>query len=399
MKKFSLPLLILLICTYFGSLEAFAQDIPPEQNNRLFSFEVANVYFEIDADFGGHISSLMLDDSEILFLDKNYGGTDYLWGSTFWHAPQNGNDGWGWPPLAALDSEPYSGGIDGNYVIIESGTDPVYELSFTKSISASSADTSITIVYTINNDGSEARSCSPWEVTRVLPSLSFFTSGEGEIIGGLADYAERIHATTWYQFNNTQNGGAKFQSDGGGNWFAHVTPDSILFIKQLENVASDGNAPGQREIELWLTSDLLYIELENQGLYESIEPGGSTDYTVKWILRKVPAGIPIEKGSQNLVNFVHKILDEQLEEVPDDIEIVHTVKQQDLFVTDQLLVIDNMSAGLKTLQIYDLTGKPVLNKQFTESRIELNMSAFSTGIYFYQIRYDSQLRAGKLIVQ
>ena len=71
-------------------------------------------------------------------------------------------------------------------------------------------------------------------------------------------------------------------SDEG--WFAHVDEDSVLFIKQFANVPYGSEAPTEGEIELWLTGDHSYIELENQGKYEEIPAEYQSEYLVKWYL-------------------------------------------------------------------------------------------------------------------
>ena len=116
-------LIILLI-----ALNTLAQDVTPQKDGDLYSFQVADMYFEVDESFGGRISSLKLGDEEIMFVDRNY-ADGILWGSTLWPAPQSV---WGWPPSTILDSDPYTAEISGNYVIMASEVDGNSNLRFKK---------------------------------------------------------------------------------------------------------------------------------------------------------------------------------------------------------------------------------------------------------------------------
>ena len=95
------------IIILFIALNTSAQDITPQQNGDLYSFQVADMYFEVDQNFGSRISSLKLGDNEVMFVNRDY-ADPILWGSTLWPAPQSV---WNWPPSTTLDSDPYSGGL------------------------------------------------------------------------------------------------------------------------------------------------------------------------------------------------------------------------------------------------------------------------------------------------
>jgi hypothetical protein len=391
----ALPILILLFSNSF----IYAQDITPAEDGDFYSFQVSDVFFEVDASFGAHLSSLMLGEKEILFNERS--GTGYLWGSTFWHSPQSE---WNWPPATVLDEEPYSGGIEGNSVILQSGTESNFHVSFTKTFFASSADTSVTIIYNINNNGSSAITLAPWEVTRVpAEGITFWPMGEGTVTGDLSEYTEIIDDIAWYGYKDSDIGSRKFFSDGADGWFAHLNEDSILFVKQFADVPSGDEAPGEGEIELWLTGDHYYIELENQGIYDEIPADYLSEYKVKWYARKIPKNITLEVGNKELVDFVESFLSDPIIQnpvAPITPDLIITPVIAHLIVMDGVLSISELPMGQFMLEIFDLSGKLVQSVELqaeNENIVHLNEQA--PGIYIYRLSGNKYLGTGKLVIQ
>ena len=76
------PYLVLALSTILLMLSksvTYAQDIPPASDGDLYSLQVANVYFEVDAGYGAQISSFQLNDQEILFPGPEETHSD-IWG-------------------------------------------------------------------------------------------------------------------------------------------------------------------------------------------------------------------------------------------------------------------------------------------------------------------------------
>jgi hypothetical protein len=392
----SIPVVCLIIL--FIALNTSAQDITPQKDGDLYYFQIADMYFEVDQSFGGRISSLKLGDKEIMFVNRDY-SDGILWGSTLWPSPQSV---WNWPPSAVLDSEPYSGGISGNNVILTSDIDGNSNLRFKKTFYASQQDTSVTILYTLINEGQDTENDAAWEVTRV-PSggMSFFPAGEGSVTGGFANYVEKINNVSWYEYENSDAGGDKFFSDGSNGWFAHVNDDSILFIKQFDNVHHDSVAPGENEIELWLNGDHAYIELENQSKYYSIEPGNSVEYEVKWYLRKIPEDIEISKGSTELVNYITEVTGAE----PDIGTLTpgYRILARNIYAISNshpgYTAFKNLPAGILMLEMYDLTGKLLISKTVSSDNNYLYVDDLQPGMYIYVIYSELITGAGKLVIE
>lgn len=296
-----------LTCLFFitNVYTSASQNLIPVENNGIFSFLTHDFKFEVNSHKGGKACSFSLNDKEIIYIDS----TEYLWGSTFWPSPQKE---WNWPPSDQLDLGKYEGKIVENSIVLTSQKDSVTGFIFKKIIVASDKNKSVTLTYRMINKSGKTKYNAPWEVTRVAcGGLTFFPKGDGELWGKLTPYFQEIDGIVYYKYEKSHSGRKKFNSDGKEGWLAHITSDRLLFIKQFDDIPLKNQAPGEAEIELWLTPEHSHIELENQGQYVKIENRDSIDYVVKWYLRKIPQDIKVEIGNNEMINYVYKVLDVQ----------------------------------------------------------------------------------------
>ncbi len=303
-------IVIYFICLFLviGKNEMKGQ-IAPDSSNGKYSFHLKTTYFEISRNEGARISSLKMNGKEIMYVDKSGGNNN--WGSTFWPSPQSA---WGWPPSAILDKNPYAAITKANGVIMESGISAAPSYSFKKTFSASNADTSISIRYTIKNHNAAVSQVAPWEITRV-PSggLTFFPRGTTPMRGALFPLMKDSIGIIWFDYDSTKipTGVPKLFSDGSEGWIAHVNNDRILLIKKFTDTPASLKAPEEDEIEIYADPTKLYVEIEQQGAYSSLNAGATSNWNVKWIARKLPEGIPIEAGNQKLAHYVRSVIARQ----------------------------------------------------------------------------------------
>lgn len=276
-----------------------------KQEGDLYSIRTSDLYFEVDASFGAHVSSFKVKEHELLYFSGIEG--DYLVGSTLWPSPQRV---WEWPPSAELDREPYSARIVDNSIVMESKVDPVSGLMFRKIFRAAEKGEYIKINYEVINSANTETRVAAWAVTRVPSqgSLTFFPSGEGAVSGPLAAQTVLIDKIVWFQQKSTNPEGAKFFSDGSEGWLAHVSKDRFLFVKHFEDVPANVQAPEEAEIELYYKNQHELIELENQSAYFTVPAGGSFEYAVEWHAVKLPDHFEVNAGSSHLVESVKKLL-------------------------------------------------------------------------------------------
>lgn len=274
--------------------------------NGMYNIKINNYELEADPESGGRISSLKLNGKN--FLTGKEINASY-WGSTLWPSPQKI---WG-ANLKEMDDRAYAASIEKNVIKMTSQKDPKLGFVFTKEISGNTQKGSFDIKYTIINQSDSVRQVAPWEVTRVYPDgLAFYPKGNGERWGNLASQAEDINGITWfdYQADKIQPGQNKFFSDGAEGWIAQVNED-IIFIKQFPDIPLEKAAPSEAEVEIYTNPQKSYVEIEQQGAYEALQPGASLHWQVTWYIRKLPPTLTREKGNAGLVAYVRKLVNTQ----------------------------------------------------------------------------------------
>lgn len=263
-------------------------------------FAGSDLTLEVDPSLGGRVIRFVFDGVEIL-TDRSVNATN--WGATFWTSPQSA---WGWPPVEAIDSASYAAVLDDETLVLTSDAARLRdtEVSVEKRVSVDASG--VTLAYTVRNVGDTSVSLAGWEVARVpTGGLTFFKAGASvaSTVGSFP-YTER-DGVVWFDGAASRRGDSKLVADGSGGWLAHVVAHptgGVLFVERFADVPASEQAPGEGEIELFAASD--YVELENQGAFTTIAPGGSVTHTVHWSARRVPAAVPVEVGSKALVGLV-----------------------------------------------------------------------------------------------
>jgi hypothetical protein len=269
----------------------------------------------VDASMGARISRFSLDGTNVLTgpdVDpENYGGT-------YWPSPQSSwcQSGVGcWPPIGPLDSRMYTGSIDPTTHVIQltSGTAlivgfPDSAVTVTKQFTPVPASGAVDVTYTLTNvSPSVAVTVAPWQVSRVQATggLTFFASSDGSAT--YTDGSDPAFTFTdaggdlWYQFSAVATD-SKSLADGSG-WLAHVTAGGLLYLVASPDIQPSEAAPGEAEVELFAGPGADYLEMETQGAYTNVPPGGTLVWTVRWKLRRVPRGTSVAAGSADLVSF------------------------------------------------------------------------------------------------
>ena len=277
--------------------------------NNHYTLQVGSMKMVIDAGVGARITEFSLNDTNVLTapaVDQSAGHNNY--GCTFWTSPQAA---WSWPPVAALDSQAYSGVIDAatNSVELVSGTATISNtpLTVTKRFVPVPESGAIDVTYTITNlSSSLAIKLAPWQISRVAGTggLTFFAKGTGTYTStgtlALTD-ADGIY---WFTFAAaTVN--SKALSDGAG-WIAHVTKDKLLLLFEYPDIQATEAAPNEAEVEVYTGPNGDYVEVEPQGAYTSLEPGATREWKVRWKLRQIDSSTTVSAGSASLQAFAQQ---------------------------------------------------------------------------------------------
>ena len=274
----------------------------PELKDGIYRITL-NSDIEINPASGARVTSLKLDGTDFLTgpaINPKY------WGSSFWLSPQKD-----WNDFShILDNIPFKASVENNVIKLTSGKDSSTGLIFSREISGNLKTNFFTIKYSITNASTAIHKIAPWEVTRVnINGLAFFPRGEGERWGSMASMAEDSAGITWFKHDAVTfpPKHLKLFSDGKEGWVAQVN-NNVIFIKIFPDMALQKAAPSEAEIEIYTNQDRTYVEIEDQGAYETLQPGASMNWEVSWFIGKLPANIKPVKGNSDLPKYVRRIV-------------------------------------------------------------------------------------------
>jgi hypothetical protein len=255
---------------------------------------------EIDPTDGGRMTELSLDGANVLVVR----GAAASHGSSFWPSPQRD---WDWPPPAELDREPWRATLADGALSLESGVSRVLELSALQRVTP--APHGVRIEHRFHNHGPAARAVAPWRNSRVGPrGLTFYPSPAATLDGSTLKLAPTDDGITWLAHDPaTMTENAKSFGDGAEGWLAHVDGRG-LFLMTFPKVPRAAQAPTEAEIELYVDRTGLFVEVEQQGAYEPVAPGATSEpWTVRFQLHALPSGVPALPGAA-LVSWVRGLV-------------------------------------------------------------------------------------------
>ena len=284
---------IIALLTAFG-LSAGAHVNEGEEG--VFTLKSGHAAITIDTNKGGKVLSLKYDDKEVISQSR----FPESFGSTFWTSPQKE---WNWPPVSEFDKQPYQVKEQSDKrLVITSNVSQRLGMSVGKEFSAGKQDGSFVVTYSIKNEGSEARSVAPWEITRVpnADGMIFFEVVDSIWPSGLMNF-EEAQGAYWFKTDEAPQN-RKVNADGKG-WLAY-SANGLLLVKQFQDLKAGEPAPGEAEIQVYLNRGKSFIELESQGAYKLLQPGESLTWTVRWFLTPTTETQP----SASLVKTVKKLI-------------------------------------------------------------------------------------------
>ena len=242
-------------------------------------------------------------------------------GDTFWPSPQAR---WDWPPPPILDAGPYEVLADSDDALtMLSAPDPSVGLQVSKRYRL--VQDGVDIEFTVTNTSAAPNALAPWHVTRA-PRIGLIVWATGEPFRDedrLVKQAEDpgcwyVHARGTAPFPGLVTDGAhsavvvrdvprtcKLFTDARG-WLAHVH-DATLFLRVFPDLSPSQAAPRQGEVELFFGLERDYIELENQGAHEVLDPGAALAYRVQWRFARVDPDLPADRITPELVAAIEAL--------------------------------------------------------------------------------------------
>lgn len=264
-----------------------------------YSISVGDVEMIVDAGEGGKILSYKLDGKEVIETTRI---NPFSYGSTFWSSPQKE---WSWPPVKEYDMDPYEIEERENSLFLTSRVSPKYQYRFTKEFRIDPDKETIAITYSIKNESDTEKQVAPWEISRVPgDGIMFFEASEDDITPATGTLPFTFgEGMAWYVYDTAPQH-RKINADGTG-WLAYSN-NGLLFIHQYEDLDKTQPAPGEAELQIYVNMGKAYIELEGQGKYETLKPGESLEWTVRWYLVSNPYPL---LPSKELAELARKVLD------------------------------------------------------------------------------------------
>jgi hypothetical protein len=280
-----------------------SRPVVPSLEAGRYVFRAADLELEVDPSTGGRITRFSLSGTNVLtgpdVVAHGDGSTPDMYGSTFWTSPQAT---WGWPPETALDNAALPATLDGAVLRLDSQPGATTGYRVRKQFSFDPVRNRVSLEYVLSNQ-SGTLAAAPWEVSRVpKEGLVFFAAASAATSASTLP-AQLIEGVSWVDVKQAPPMDSKLFQDGAEGWLAYVYRD-LVFIKLFDDVPAAQQAPGEAEIEVFVSGNYEYVEIEQQGPYALLPIGGSSSWTVGWLLRKLPDGMSATLGNAALVAWV-----------------------------------------------------------------------------------------------
>lgn len=276
----------------------------PTVEGSIYRWQVGEAVLEVDAAVGARVTAFRIGDDNILIGPE----VDPLnYGSTFWTSPQAD---WRWPPVLEIDSDPYHVEGSPGVPVFVSRPGPPLGIAVSKRVDVDGRREAVAITYRLINRSDVTQKAAPWEISRVAAGgLTFFPLGEGVFAPSNLS-VRQIDGVIWFAYDPEPiTDHQKVFADGREGWIAHVDPTrKLILVKAYPPVGRAEQAPGEAQIEVYANPQHTYVEVEEQGRYEALPPGGEVSFTVTWYLRRLPAGMRAAAGNQDLLAYVRRLV-------------------------------------------------------------------------------------------
>ena len=265
---------LLLLAMLSGSALLSAQTVRPLEGSK-YEIAIGDNTMTVDAGQGGKILSFKHGDQEVISQMR----FPNAYGSTFWTSPQVE---WNWPPVREYDSMSYTADVHNGTLILTGHASERFGYRIRKTFTPDPKDGAIVVSYTIINEGDAEKKVAPWEITRV-PNGGFvlFDAHPKDVTP--ADLMQVSSSNGVARIDiDVANENRKVNSDGKG-WLAFCD-NGLVLLKRFKNLKPSEPAPGEAEIQVYINGRKTFVELESQGPYTTLKPGGFLHWSVRWYL-------------------------------------------------------------------------------------------------------------------
>ena len=293
---------LLAVAAAFAATALSAQTVQ-KLDDEKYAVSVQDLSMTVDAAHGGKILSFKLGEQEVIAQNpaaapqpapaegqppRRRWFNPNSYGSTFWTSPQKE---WNWPPVPEYDSLPYTAEVKDGPVQVAGVTIPAlfltgqvskYGYRVCKVFTVDPSDLAFIVTYSIVNESGETRKVAPWQITRVPNGgfLEFDATPEGVTPADLMKVAFDDGMATLEVDVAGEN--RKINVDGKG-WL-NFRDNGLVLTQRFPDIAQEEAAPGEAEIQVYIDARKSFVEIEAQGPYTELQPGGKLDWTVRWYL-------------------------------------------------------------------------------------------------------------------
>ncbi len=310
--SFSYIFCLLLLLSACNRTDNEELEIPKFVSRQGHDFSLHNGFatLTVSPQKGGRVIGLKANDVELLALEPKDAEKVNSYGSVLWSSPQSE---WNWPPLASLNTSPYSVGCDSNKtaIVLTSEIEPKTGYQFIKYYSLGDKPETFKMRYKIINHSDQAKDVAVIENTRVNPvGLVFFPKGDTEANSGIFYPLEIqiLDGIVWHRFAPEKIGQDhhKLMMDGKEGWLAYQKR-SYLLVKRFQDVLANQSPETEREIEIFGHTSRSFAEIKHQSALHYLKPGESFEWEVEWQVKKLPEETNIQFGSTDLLKIAREL--------------------------------------------------------------------------------------------
>ncbi|GAB3091561.1 DUF4380 domain-containing protein [Aestuariicella hydrocarbonica] len=259
----------------------------------------------VEPETGGRISSFKVAGREFLYGKSAATAGSNNWGSTFWVSPQSL---WNWPPVPEHDSLPYGiRQLQARSLSLVGR--PGLGVQLSKEIELPSGDQHrVKLTYRLQA-AKHFSEIAAWEVTRVRRrGLVLFPARASSLAIPMGDVSyQASDKVVWIDLDSQDKPPeGKLTANGVEGWLAWIDR-GVVFMKRYPRVDADRVATGEGDVEVYLSGQQEYMELEVQSAAQTLAEGDSLSWEVHWLVADVPEGLRVEVGNAELVNWLRTL--------------------------------------------------------------------------------------------
>ncbi|MBX2843932.1 MAG: DUF4380 domain-containing protein [Flammeovirgaceae bacterium] len=166
------------------------------------------------------------------------------------------------------------------------------------------------IIYELKNISKDIKKVGPWEIT-VVPAggLTLFPKGSKDNFEtATVTFNQNENHQYFFYKEETLKDQQKLFAFPNEGWLGHLNNNNFLFIKKFDTFSEEEVSPTHGLVKVYINKKLKYIELENHGKYQQLQPNESLTYKVTWYLKKLDGEFTSEVNIKSITDQIFEII-------------------------------------------------------------------------------------------